>query len=169
MTKQQKATAEFLRKEGMTYRKIRVSTATVKMYFYRQQHQLGKPPVCEQCHKPIQATVYRSNRRFCCPACKAKCWSLHDAAEEAKASVSPANITEFSTYSVEILISGKTSLGDRITGYIANMAIAGVMLNRRIISRQEFMALDKQILEKYNLPENSIYRDYRIVKVSHST
>lgn len=47
MTKQQKATAELLRKEGMTYReigaKIGVSTATVKMYFYRQQHQLVKP------------------------------------------------------------------------------------------------------------------------------
>lgn len=110
----------------------------------------------------------QANRRFCCPACKAKWWSLHDAAEKAKASVGPANITESSTYSVEVLISGKTSLGDGITGYIASMTIAGVMLNRRIISKQEFMDLEKQMLEKYGLPENSIYRDYRIVKVSHS-
>jgi len=47
--------------------------------------------------------------------------------------------------------------------------LTGITLNRRIISRQEFMVLEKQMLEKYGRPENSIYRDYRIVKVSHST
>ena len=62
MTKQQKATVELLRKEGMTFReigeKIGVSTAVVKMYFYRQQHQLVKPPLCDQCHKPGTVKYY---------------------------------------------------------------------------------------------------------------
>ena len=49
------------------------------------------------------------------------------------------------------------------------MAIAGVMLNNGIISKREFLALEKQLLEKYGIPENSIYRDYRIVKVPHSS
>ena len=176
MTKQQKATVELLRKEGMTYReigeKIGVSTAVVKMYFYRQQHQLLKPPLCDQCHKPINATVFRKNRRFCSPECKAKWWSLHTAAERAKTAKDAGaflkSVTEPTFCSVEVLVSGKNNLGDGITGYIASMAIAGVMLNRKIISKQEFFDLEKQLLEKYGLPENSIYRDYRIVKVTHS-
>lgn len=68
-----------------------------------------------------------------------------------------------------MLISGKTDLGDGITGYIASMAIAGVMLNREIINKREFFDLEKQLLAKYGLPENSIYRDYRIVKVQHTS
>ncbi len=176
MTKQQKATVELLRKEGMTYReigeKIGVSTAVVKMYFYRQQHQLVKPPLCDQCHKPINATVFRKNRRFCSPECKAKWWSLHTAAERAKAAKDAGtflkSVTEPTSCSLEVLISGKSDLGDGITGYIASMAISGVMLNRKIISKQEFFDLEKQLLAKYGLPENSIYRDYRIVKVTHS-
>ena len=177
MTKQQKATAELLRKEGMTYREIRakigVSTAAVKMYFYRQQHQLVKPPLCEQYHKPIQATVYRPNRRFCSPGCRAKWWSLQNAVERAKAAKDAAtflkSVTKPTSCSVEILVSGKNDLGDGITGYIASMAIAGVMLNREIINKREFFDLEKQLLAKYGLPENSIYRDYRIVKVQHTS
>lgn len=177
MTKQQKATVELLRKEGMTYReigeKIGVSTAVVKMCFYRQQHQLVKPPLCDQCHKPINATVFRKNRRFCSPECKAKWWSLHTATERAKADKDAGtflkSVTEPTSCSLEVLISGKSDLGDGIIGYIASMAIAGVMLNRKIISKQEFFDLEKQLLEKYGLPENSIYRDYRIVKVPHTS
>ena len=176
MTKQQKATVELFRKEGMTYReigeKIGVSTAVVKMYFYRQQHQLVKPPLCDQCHKPINATVFRKNRRFCSPECKAKWWSLHTAAERARAANDAGafltSLPEPTSCNLEVLISGKSDLGDGVTGYIASMAIAGVMLNRKIISKQEFFDLEKQLMEKYGLPENSIYRDYRIVKVTHS-
>ena len=176
MTKQQKATVELFRKEGMTYReigeKIGVSTAVVKMYFYRQQHQLVKPPLCDQCHKPINATVFRKNRRFCSPECKAQWWSLHTAAERARAAKDAGafltSVTEPTSCNLEVLISGKSDLGDGVTGYIASMAIAGVMLNRKIISKQEFFDLEKQLMEKYGLPENSIYRDYRIVKVTHS-
>ena len=176
MTKQQKATVELFRKEGMTYReigeKIGVSTAVVKMYFYRQQHQLVKPPLCDQCHKPINATVFRKNRRFCSPECKAKWWSLHTVAERARAAKDAGafltSVTEPTSCNLEVLISGKSDLGDGVTGYIASMAIAGVMLNRKIISKQEFFDLEKQLMEKYGLPENSIYRDYRIVKVTHS-
>ena len=119
MTKQQKATVELLRKEGMTYReigeKIGVSTAVVKMYFYRQQHQLVKPPLCDQCHKPFNATVFRKNRRFCSPECKAKWWSLHTAAERAKAAKDAgtflASVTEPISCSVEVLISSKNRVG----------------------------------------------------------
>lgn len=124
-------------------------------------------------HKPINATVFRKNRRFCSPECKAKWWSLHTAAERAKTAKDAGaflkSVTEPTFCSVEVLVSGKNNLGDGITGYIASMAIAGVMLNRKIISKQEFFDLEKQLLEKYGLPENSIYRDYRIVKVPHTS
>ena len=56
-----------------------------------------------------------------------------------------------------------------LLSYFEFTLLTGVTLNKRIISRQEFMVLEKQMLEKYGRPENSIYRDYRIVKVSHST
>lgn len=49
------------------------------------------------------------------------------------------------------------------------MAIAGVMLNRKLISKQELLNLEKQMLKKYGIPENSIYRDYRIVKLQHTS
>ena len=38
-----------------------------------------------------------------------------------------------------------------------------------IISKREFLVLEKQLLEKYGIQENSIYMDYRIVKVPHSS
>lgn len=177
MTKQQKATVELLRKEGLTYRengeKIGVSTSVVKVYFYRKQHHLVKPPLCDQCHQPINSTVFRKNHRFCSPECRANWWSLQNAAERAKATKDAGtflkSVTEPTTCSVEVLIAGKHDLGDGITGYIASMAIAGVMLNREIINKCEFFDLEKQLLVKYGLPKNSIYRDYRIVKVPHSS
>ena len=126
--------------------------------------------MCEQCNRPIVLTVNRSNRRFCSDKCRAAWWNRNKSAakiEEAAAFLE--SITEPTSCSVEILVSGKTDLGDGITGYIANMAIAGVMLNRKLISKQEFLNLEKQMLEKYGIPENSIYRDYRIVKVQHTS
>ena len=177
MTKQQKATVELLRKEGLTYReigeKIGVSTSVVKVYFYRKQHHLVKPPLCDQCRQPINATVFRKNRRFCSPECRVKWWRLQNTIERAKAAKDAGtflkSVTEPCSCSVEVLISGKNDLGDGITGYIASMAIAGVMLNREIINKREFFDLEKRLLKKYALPENSIYRDYRIVKVPHSS
>ena len=72
------------------------------------------------------------------------------------------------SYSINQILELCT-LGDGITGYIASMAVAGVMLNKGLISKREFVALEKQLVEKFGIPENSIYRDYRIVKVPHSS
>ena len=78
-------------------------------------------------------------------------------------------ISPSSAAGVQILDVGQNTLGDGITGYIASMAVAGVMLNKGLISKREFVALEKQLVEKFGIPENSIYRDYRIIKVPHST
>jgi hypothetical protein len=78
-----------------------------------------------------------------------------------KAPASPVNI--------QIIDAGQNSLGDGISGYIVSVAVAGVMLNNGLISKREFLAIEKQLLEKYGIPENSIYRDYRFVKVPHSS
>lgn len=37
-----------------------------------------------------------------------------------------------------------------------------------IISRLEFYYLEEKMLEKYGIPENSIHRDYRIVKATRT-
>ena len=40
---------------------------------------------------------------------------------------------------------------------------------KRAATEPEYVEWVKGLLEKYGLPENSIYRDYRIVKVPHSS
>ena len=168
MTDQQKHEIESLRKEGLSYRQIaeRVGAthACIKTYFHRKRIR-DTTKLCEQCHKPIITSVNRSNRRFCSTECKSRWWYEYRTgrvvqSKKIKAPASPVNI--------QIIDAGQNSLGDGITGYIASVAVAGVMLNNGLISKREFLALEKQFLEKYGIPENSIYRDYRIVKVPHS-
>ena len=59
-----------------------------------------------------------------------------------------------SPVNMQIIDADQNSLGDGITGYIASVAVAGVMLNNGLISKREFLALEKQFLEKYGIPEN---------------
>ena len=54
-------------------------------------------------------------------------------------------------------------MDDRIIGYIAAMAVAGKMLDDGTITRKEFLAFEKKILEKYGLPEHSLYRDFHLL------
>ena len=169
MTDQQKHEVESLRKEGLSYRqiaeKVGVTPACIKTFFHRKRIR-DATRLCEQCHKPIITSVNRSNRRFCSTECKSRWWYEYRTgrvvqSKKIQAPASPVNI--------QIIDAGQNSLGDGITGYIASVAVAGVMLNNDLISKREFLALEKQFLEKYGIPENSIYRDYRIVKVPHSS
>lgn len=170
MTDQQKHAIESLRKEGLSYRQIAeevgATPACIKTYFHRKRIR-DATRLCEQCHKPIITTVNRSNRRFCSTECKSRWWYQQRTGRVVQSSAKikvPA-----SPVSVQIIDADQNSLGDGITGYIASVAVAGVMLNNGIISKREFLSLEKQLLEKYGIPENSIYRDYRIVKVPHSS
>ena len=147
MTDQQKHEIESLRKEGLSYRqiaeKVGVSPACVKTYFHRKRIR-DATRLCEQCHKPIITSVNRSNRRFCSTECKSRWWYEYRTgrvvqSKKIKAPASPVNI--------QIIDAGQNSLGDGITGYIASVAVAGVMLNNGLISKREFLALEKQFLE----------------------
>lgn len=170
MTDQQKSEIESLRKEGLSYRqiaeKVGATSASIKTYFHRKRIR-DATRLCEQCHKPIITTVNRSNCRFCSTECKSRWWYQQRTGRV----VQPSSKIKVpaSPVSIQIIDADQNSLGDGITGYIASVAIAGVMLNNGIISKREFLALEKQLLEKYGIPENSIYRDYRIVKVPHSS
>ena len=170
MTKQQKAEIESLHKEGLSYRRIAerigVSVSCIKSYFYRKQKR-DTVLLCEQCHKPIITSVNRSNRRFCSSECKSRWWYVQRTGHAVRSTAK--TISPSSDAGVQILDAGQNTLGDGITGYIASMAVAGVMLNKGLISKREFVALEKQLVEKFDIPENSIYRDYRIIKVPHST
>ena len=169
-TDQQKSEIESLRKEGLSYRqiaeKVGVTPACIKTFFHRKRIR-DATRLCEQCHKPIITTVNRSNRRFCSTECKSRWWyqqrtgRVVQPSAKIKVPASPVNM--------QIIDADQNSLGDGITGYIASVAVAGVMLNNGLISKREFLALEKQFLQKYGIPENSIYRDYRIVKVPHSS
>ena len=147
MTDQQKHEIESLRKEGLSYRQIaeRVGAthACIKTYFHRKRIR-DTTKLCEQCHKPIITSVNRSNRRFCSTECKSRWWYEYRTrrvvqSKKIKAPASPVNI--------QIIDAGQNSLGDGITGYIASVAVAGVMLNNDLISKREFLALEKQFLE----------------------
>ena len=169
MTDQQKLEIVSLRKEGLSYSQIAervgVSPTCIKTYFHRKRIR-DATKLCEQCHKPIIMTVNRSNRRFCCIECKSRWWYQQRTGRVVQPSAK-IKVPD-SPVSIQIIDADQNTLGDGITGYIASVAVAGVMLNKGIIDKREFLALEKQLLEKYGIPENSIYRDYRIVKIPHS-
>ena len=47
---------------------------------------------------------------------------------------------------------------DNIIRYVASMTLANEMLDDSIITRREFLAFEKRMCEKYELPECSLYR-----------
>ena len=148
MTDQQKSEIESLRKEGLSYRqiaeKVGVTPACIKTFFHRKRIR-DATRLCEQCHKPIITTVNRSNRRFCSTECKSRWWyqqrtgRVVQPSAKIKVPASPVNM--------QIIDADQNSLGDGLTGYIASVAVAGVMLNNGLISKREFLALEKQFLE----------------------
>ena len=47
--------------------------------------------------------------------------------------------------------------------YIAAIAQGHVMLARNLITEREFQLFEEKMRQKYNLPESSIFRDYRLI------
>ncbi len=47
--------------------------------------------------------------------------------------------------------------------YLSAMAQGHVMLDKGLITEREFMIFEEKIRQKYRLPANSIYRDYRLL------
>lgn len=47
--------------------------------------------------------------------------------------------------------------------YQSAIAQGHVMLTRGLISDQEFRLFEEEMRRKYNLPEGSIFRDYRLL------
>ena len=52
---------------------------------------------------------------------------------------------------------------DNIIRYLASMTLANEMLDDSIITRREFLAFEKRMCEKYELPECSLYRDIHLL------
>ena len=52
---------------------------------------------------------------------------------------------------------------DNIIRYLAAMILANKMLDDSIITRREFLAFEKRMHEKYELPECSLYRDIHLL------
>lgn len=50
-----------------------------------------------------------------------------------------------------------------IIRYHAAIAQANAMLRKGLITEAEFLRFEEKIRQKYNLPENSIFRDYRLI------
>ena len=50
-----------------------------------------------------------------------------------------------------------------IIRYHAAIAQANAMLRQGLITEAEFLRFEEKIRQKYNLPENSIFRDYRLI------
>ena len=50
-----------------------------------------------------------------------------------------------------------------IIRYHAAIAQANAMLCKGLITEAEFLRFEEKIRQKYNLPENSIFRDYRLI------
>jgi hypothetical protein len=52
-----------------------------------------------------------------------------------------------------------------ITGYLSSMALAGRMLDRKLIGRREFVSFEEKMRVRYGLEKGSIYRDHRLLCV----
>ncbi|MBR6954225.1 MAG: hypothetical protein IKH77_04200 [Clostridia bacterium] len=50
-----------------------------------------------------------------------------------------------------------------IIRYHAAIAQANAMLQKGLINEAEFLRFEEKMRQKYNLPENSIFRDYRLI------
>lgn len=50
-----------------------------------------------------------------------------------------------------------------IIRYHAAIAQANAMLRQELITEAEFLRFEEKMRQKYNLPENSIFRDYRLI------
>ena len=50
-----------------------------------------------------------------------------------------------------------------ILRYHAAIAQANAMLRKGLITEVEFLRFEEKIRQKYNLPENSILRDYHLI------
>ena len=47
--------------------------------------------------------------------------------------------------------------------YISAVAQGHVMMEKGLITDHEFLAFENKMRVKYSLPENSIFRDYRLI------
>ena len=50
-----------------------------------------------------------------------------------------------------------------IIHYHATIAQANAMLRKGLITEVEFLRFEEKIRQKYNLPKNSIFRDYHLI------
>ena len=50
-----------------------------------------------------------------------------------------------------------------LLGYLSAMAQGHIMLDNGLITEHEFLVFEEKIREKYCVPRNSIYRDYRLL------
>jgi len=56
-----------------------------------------------------------------------------------------------------------SAVNGQIFAYCSAMAQARRMLEKRLITRDEYARIDRMMLEKYNLPTDSLYRDIRLL------
>ncbi len=78
-------------------------------------------------------------------------------------SFSPEN-QENSVPACVITLQGGAKMSDyELLHYHAAIAQGHVMLERGLITLHEFLAFEEKMRAKYNLPENSIYRDKRLL------
>lgn len=54
-------------------------------------------------------------------------------------------------------------MSEQVLAYCSAMAQARRMVNMRLISQAEYTKIDAVLLNKYNLPTTSIYRDIRLI------
>jgi len=74
-----------------------------------------------------------------------------------------------SALSLAITVPGKRQVRrmskPNITGYLLSMALAGRMLDRKLIGRREFVSFEEKMRVRYGLEKGSIYRDHRLLCV----
>ncbi len=57
----------------------------------------------------------------------------------------------------------KVAYNSTVIPYVTTMAMAGRMLDQGMITRKEFQVFENKMLQKYGLPECSLYRDFHLL------
>ena len=182
MTDKDKKHLAELRDQGYTYQQIAeasgIGLSSVKMFFKRNNTPADDSGLCAQCKKRLEKDAPKK-KRFCSEKCRIKWWAEHpeqlsNAREHQYKcpvcckvfySYKPAKFCSLTCYHRSGERQVERMPKPNITGYLSSMALAGRMLDRKLIGRREFVSFEEKMRVRYGLEKGSIYRDHRLLCV----
>ena len=177
MNSLQKVQVEKMRTSGIGFKEISEKTnipvSTIKSYCYKHSIQditaESDAPLCPQCGQPVPKMRFKP-RRFCSDACRAKYWNQHPDEMKKRSVLSttvPTVAKPLMTMPVAVVSTarihaisppamGVSSMDnqqfDRELKYQVSMSIVRQMLNKGIVSADNYEKWRQRLIERYDPP-----------------